>query len=350
MKPIYRISYLIVLVLLSTANAYGQQKDDYTSKIDSLINTNNVRSFSGVVLITKNGKTKYSKVLGYANFDKKTPLKLSSQFEIMSNGKQITAVLLLREVEKGTVDLKAPIKKYLPYLTQAWADTVTVHQLLNHTHGIVDINKPLLFKAGSDFKYSNLGYYLLGKIIENASKKTYSKNANALFKQLKMKNTFCYSKDKIQHLVSGHFNTNDTFEVYDTTQINPYSTPADGIVSTAKDLALWDEHLHKGKILKPATYQLLITYTVMAQHNVFGVDPIGYGYALRISDQTQPKYYGHTGLGDGFASVNIYFPESDVCLIVLENQMNSNFEINYYFETEIRKILMQSNLTNEYKR
>lgn len=347
MKQTYRLTYLIIALLFSGGNVYAQQKDDYSTKIDSLIKNINVRPFNGVILITQNGKTKYSKAYGYANFDKKTPLKSSDQFEIMSNSKQITAVLLLKEVEKGNVDLQSPVKKYLPYLTQAWADTVTVHQLLNHTHGIIDTEKPLLFKAGTDFKYGNLSYALLGKIIEYSSKKSYTENATELFKQLKMNSTFCYSKDKIQKLVSGHYNTNNTFKVLDSIQVNINSIPAAGIVSTAKDLAIWDENLHKGKILKPETYKLMTAYNTLAQHDVFGKDKVGYGYGIRMSDKDTPKYLGHTGLGNGFASVNLYFPESDICVIILENQMNDNLDINYCFEIEIRKILMKSSLTNK---
>jgi CubicO group peptidase (beta-lactamase class C family) len=64
----------------------------------------------------------------------------------MSNSKQITAVLVLQAAEQGKLDLQTPIKKYLPAITQSWADTVTVHNLLNHTHGIVDLEKPVILK------------------------------------------------------------------------------------------------------------------------------------------------------------------------------------------------------------
>jgi D-alanyl-D-alanine carboxypeptidase len=347
MKQLFRLTYIISAILFSSSGLYSQQKDDYSSKIDGLIKDTSVRPFNGIILITQNGKTKYSKVYGYSNFDKKKPLKSGDQFEIMSNSKQITAVLLLREVEKGNVDLQSPIKKYLPYLTRSWADTVTVHQLLNHTHGIIDTGRPLLFKAGTEFKYGNLSYSLLGKIIEYTSKKSFTENAQELFKQLNMNNTFCYSKDKAQKVVSGHLNKDNVFEVLDSSQIDINSMPANGIVSTVEDLAIWNDNLHKGQIISPETYKLMTTYNTLAQHNVFGKDSIGYGFGIRISDHETPKYFGHTGLGDGFASVNLYFPESDVSLIVLENQMNNNFEINYYFETEIRKMLISSSLTNK---
>lgn len=299
---------------------------------------------NGVILITQNGKTKYSKAYGYANFDKKTQLNLESQFEIMSNSKQITAVLILKEVEQGRIDLQMPIKKYLPNLTQTWADTVTVHQLLNHTHGIVAVDKPLLFKAGSDFKYGDLSFNLLGKIVEFSSKKSYSEMTNELFKNLKMKHTFCYSKDKIQKLVSGYINTENSFKIVENTKINSDNLGSDGIITTANDLAIWNNNLHKGKILKPETYKLMTSYSITAQHDVFGKEKVGYGYAIRISDKEPIKYIGHTGLGDGFTSVNLYFPKNDVSLIVLENQMNKSLSLAYSFEIEIKKIIMKSNL------
>ena len=131
MKIIFKIAYKFVFIILFTScNSFGQKNNNYSAKIDSLIKTTNVRQFNGVVLIAENGKIKYSKAYGFKNFDKKTELNIDDQFEIMSNSKQITAVLILKEVEKGKINLQSPIKKYLPKLTQTWADSVTVHQLL----------------------------------------------------------------------------------------------------------------------------------------------------------------------------------------------------------------------------
>ncbi len=343
MKQISRItSILSFLILFTNCNSFGQKTKNYSARIDSLIKTTNIRQFNGVILIAENGKIKYSKAYGFTNFEKKTNLNIDDQFEIMSNSKQITAVLILKEVEKGKIDLQSPIKKYLPKLTQTWADSVTIHQLLNHTHGINELNKPLLFKPGTDFKYGNLSNKLLGKIIEFSSKRTYSEMANELFKKLKMKNTFAYSKEKMQKVVSGHINKENSFKVVNSTQIDEESIPADGIITTAKDLTIWDNNLHKGKILKPETYKLMTTSTVFAQHNVFGKDKVGYGYGIRICENDKTKYIGHTGLGDGFASMNLYFPKNNLSLIVLENQMNENNEISYYFGTEIKKIILKS--------
>ncbi|WP_316633390.1 serine hydrolase domain-containing protein [uncultured Flavobacterium sp.] len=347
MKSIYQISFLLsFFFLLSNYNSFAQKKGNYSAQIDSLIKVVEPK-FNGVILIAQNGKTLYNKAYGFENFETKKPLKLDSQFEIMSNTRQITAVLILKEVEQGRIDLQVPIKKYLPELKQTWADSVTVHQLLNHTHGIIDFEKPLLFKPGTEFKYGSLGYILLGKIIESVSKKSYSEIANTFFKQLKMNHTFCYSPDKIQNLVSGYMNTNNNFTIAKNALITSESVPSGGIVSTAGDLAIWNKNLHKGKLLKPESYQLLFKYNITAQHGFFGKEKGGYGYGFRVIEKDVVKYVGHTGLGDGFTSINCYFPKSDVSLIVLENQMNDNSNLWYASEIKIKNILFKSNLLNQ---
>jgi CubicO group peptidase (beta-lactamase class C family) len=347
MNSIFRISFLFSFVFLfSNCNSFAQKKDDYSAKIDSLLKVADPK-FNGAILISQNGKTLYQKAQGFANFEAKKPLKIDSQFEIMSNSKQIAAVLILLEVEKGKINLNSPIKKYLPELTQSWADSVTVHQLLNHTHGIVDLKKPLVFKPGTDFKYGNISFSLLGKIVEFSTKKSYSEVADALFEKLKMKHTFCYSKEKTQNLASGYINSKGIFELMKTSQITSESLGADGVVSTVSDLAIWNNNLHKGKILKPETYKLMLQYNTLSQHNFFGKEKEGYGYGIRIIEKEAVKYVGHTGLGDGFSSVNLYFPESDVSLIVLENQMNDNSDLFYASEFKIKNILLKSKLLNQ---
>ncbi|MCE3076013.1 serine hydrolase domain-containing protein [Chryseobacterium gwangjuense] len=340
MSQKFKLFSFFFIILFSNFSAQTK----FAQKIDSLITSKVPRTFNGVILITKNGKTQYSKAYGFQNVNTKTPLKLNDQFEIMSNTKQITSVLLLKEVEKGKVNLQSPIKKYLPNLTQTWADSVTVHQLLNHTHGIADLEKPLLFKPGSDFKYGNLSNILLGKIIETVSHEAYSKLANKLFQQLGMKETFCYSKENRRNLVSGHMSKDNTFTAVQESFINDENLPADGVITTAKDLSIWNNQLHKGKILSSKMYQLMTTPSTLSQHDVFSKDKMGYGYNIRIIKDHDIQYFGHTGLGDGFASLNIYVPSSDVSIIVLENQMNENGDLYYYFETEIKKIILNSNL------
>ncbi|OUL62869.1 serine hydrolase [Flavobacterium sp. AJR] len=347
-----KLSFLPIALLIffaSNQSFFAQAKDNYTARIDSLVQTTSVRPFNGNVLISQNGKTKYSKAYGYSDYTKKTPLKLDDHFVILSNSKQITAVLILQEVEKGKIVLNTPIKKYLPNLKQPWTSTVTVENLLNHTSGIVDLEKPTAFAVGTEFKYTDLNYILLGQIIERVTNKTYETVVNELFKVNKMKDSFFPNADNQDEVVNGrqYHKDNTTKEIIGVI-IPKDRVPAAGLVSTVKDLAIWNDLLHNGKLLKEATYARMTTYTITNQHPVFGDKEIGYGYGIRVNDETKIKEFGHTGIvpDQGFTSVNLYYPETKTSIIVLENQTFDNFDISYYFEAEIRKIVLNSGLLN----
>ena len=162
-----------------------------------------------------------------------------------------------------------------------------------------------------------MGYPFLGKIIEATSKKSYSEMAGLLFKKLKMNSTFCYSEGKNKNLVTGYMNDNNNLEKAKNSLITTDSAPSCGIVSTVNDLAIWNINLHKGKILKPETYQLMLKYNITSQHSFFGKEKEGYGYGIRIIEKEPVKYFGHTGLGDGFSAINLYFPERIILLAIL---------------------------------
>lgn len=351
MKRFFKFLPFIFSVLFAGYKLQGQQKENYSAKIDSLIQLTNPRNFNGVVLITQKGKIKYSKAFGYSDIEKKTPLTLKDNFRIQSNTKQITAVLILKEVEKGKIDLEKPIKKYLPDLQQKWADTVTVHQLLNMSSGIVSLEKPLLFKPGTDFYYSNPAYGLLGRLIEKVTAKKYTEVADSLFKDLGMKNTYCYEINKVNpNLINGYWQTKDSIEVVNFKNLNfteeSWSNfiPTGGIISNAIDLNIWDTKLHKGKILQPKSYNAMTNSTVVESDFTFSETKSNYGYGVNINGEKPYKYIGHAGRGIGFVSLKFYLPEKDLDVIILENIYNRDIDSVYYFEKSIRQIIMNSTL------
>ena len=330
-----------------------QSANDFSAKIDSLIQTTSPRTFNGVILITQKGKTQYEKAFGFANIEEKTPISLKDNFRIQSNSKQITAVLTLKELEKGNIDLQTPIRKYLPDFSQSWADTVTVHQLLNMSSGIINTAQPLQFLPGQGYRYSNAAYGLLGEIIESVSGTTYIELANALFEELEMKNSYCYELGKENPGLIDAYRVDGTqfnkvlFDSLGITEAGWKSfIPAGGIISNAYDLNLWDQKLHNGEVLSAESYQLMTSYDNMGQHNAFGSEPVGYGYGLRIDDKSGVKHLGHAGRGIGFASLKFYVPESEVDVIVLENVYNEDTEIVYHFEKAVRQIILESSLIN----
>ena len=135
-----KISILILTAtLLISSQAVGQKKDrnytDLTVTIDSIIENNH---FNGVALLIKDSTVVYSRSIGYSDIVQKTPIVFNDQFVIGSISKQITAVLVLREYEKGTLELNDKINQYLIKIDQPWSEEVTVHQLLTHTHYYIE--------------------------------------------------------------------------------------------------------------------------------------------------------------------------------------------------------------------
>lgn len=337
-----RLIFTLAVSALLSVSVKAQKAAPYSKKIDSIITASTPLTFNGVVLVTQNGKTKYLKANGYKDFGKKVALKTNDQFEIMSNSKQITAVLILQAAEQGKLNLQIPIKKYLPSLTQSWADTVTIHNLLNHTHGIVDLEKPVAFKAGSQFKYGNLSYMLLGEILQNTTGKSFTELANSLFKKLNMEKTFVYNSKNNQALVPGYRSDNNQFEKVENSFLNDDIVSAAGVVSTVEDLSKWDQALFKGKLLSPKFQQLILTPSTSSQHNVFGKENMGFGYNIRFIKEAGLDYYAVTGLGDGFTCLNVYFPSADMSLIILENQMPKNSEYWSFQEAAIKNTVLKS--------
>lgn len=328
-----------------TIASKAQIRRELQLRLDSIISAKSPRPFNGVVLIAEDGKTKYSKAFGYSDFLNHKLLTINDKFVILSNSKQLTAVLVLKEVEKGHIGIQSPIKTYLPNLKESWADSVTVHHLLNHTSGIVSTDKPLAYKPGTKFNYSNFNYVLLGEILEKTSGKKLVDQFESLFKECKMKNTFFPIPENIKTVVkSRQYLANRTVKEVKSLALPSEFVPAGGIISTASDLVKWNKKLHQGKLLERGTYEIMTSYNIKAQHNLFGRDEIGYGYGIRINNTKPIIEYGHTGIipNIGFTSLNLYYPETNTSVIILENQAYDNLDIAYSIEAAIRETIISS--------
>ena len=334
------MKYILLLIFLkSTIVTFGQQ-NIINEQIDSLISTNTTKPFNGVILISQKGKTKYSKTFGYSDIDKKESLKLNDQFVIGSISKQFTAVLVLREFDKGNIDLFVPIRQYLPELTQNWADTVTIHHLLTHLHGITQLDKPTTFKVGTHYSYSQIGYDLLSKIVERTSGKSFAELSKNLFEECGMKNTFHPDIKGYNNLVIG-YTENDNGKIEFETEIFQNYVAAGSFISTAEDLNIWNKYFYSGKLLKRKTMKMVETKQngAVRNHPIFGITE--YGYGITVDTKENILQFGQTGFAPGFISMNFYFPKTKTSVIVLENVAYETDDLKktFYYHTEILKII-----------
>lgn len=292
-----------------------------SSVLDSVIKSDTKEPFNGIVLFVENGATRYATCHGYTKREGKTLLKLNDQFYIGSISKQIAAVVLLREYDKGRMDLNKTVRYYLPELSYTWTDSVTIHQLLTHTHGLEDWDRaaPLKFRPGTQFSYSQYGFGLLAMIAEKVSGRSFAMLSDSLFRLCNMPNSMHSPAGNDSSIVGGYAQGPDgNWTLMKTEEIEPLPVAAGRYVSTANDLLRWNNALHGGKLLKPETYKLMMTQqpSAIRQHHLFGRTKYGYGTTVDSNGIVQ---IGQTGMIKGFNSMYFYYPEQDACLIILSN-------------------------------
>lgn len=329
---------VVIIILFKVTSGISQT---INKRIDSLLDAELTKPFSGVVLIADKKDKIYQRVQGLADQNKAKSIKPNSQFIVGSISKQFTAVMVLREYDLGHLQLTDPVSKYLPEIKQAWADSVNIHHLLTHTHGIAALNEPLMFKPGSQYSYSQLGYELLGRIAEKTSGKSLAKLSEELFKKCKMRNSFHPEIRRYKNIVNG-YSERDGKIVPDSNSFENYPA-AGGFISTAGDLLLWNDCLHGGKLLKPQTYKAMITAqkNAVRNHPLFGNIP--YGYGITVTDQQGLIQLGQTGFAPGFISMNFYFPATQTSLIVLGNIAydTENLKKTFHLHTSILQLFKE---------
>jgi len=126
------------------------------------------------------------RVSGYGFADTKavTLVKPETLFEIGSISKSFAAVALLQMFDEGRVDLHRPVVEYLPWLkVEQRHGALTAHHLLSHTSGLpgvpllpesVAVGLETFFKPGEKFVYSNIGYLILGLLIEALDRRPFA--------------------------------------------------------------------------------------------------------------------------------------------------------------------------------
>lgn len=273
-------------------------------------------------------------VRGYGLLDREAniPVRSDSVFQIASVTKQFTAAAVMRLVEEGTLSVDDRARNFLPELDSRF-DAVTIRHLLNHTSGVRDYEAhlttpyepktqqeivafitsgPLYFQPGTEHRYSNSGYYLLGMIIERASSMTYEQFLReTFFEPLALTGTsYCgtTAPPPDGHLiVSGGAAT----PVRSADMSLLYAAGA--LCSTAVDLLRWNEALVSGVAVSSESYAR------MTSESVRMFPGMRYGFGLIVEDLAGSRRIWHNGGILGFSSHLAWFPDQRLTIAVLVN-------------------------------
>ncbi len=290
------------------------------------------------VILVKDGKTVLRRAYGMADTSKNIDMTPEMALRIGSLTKQFTATAILMLLEEGKLSLDDDITRHLPdYPTRG--KKITIEHLLTHTSGIVSYtskpgygagmaqnltvaqmidsfkNDPLDFEPGSQFRYNNSGYFLLGAIIEKVSGQSYASFLEQrIFKPLGMNDTYYEGVGRSKAPVAaGHTRSAAGFgPAKPLSMTQPYA--AGSLVSTVDDLARWDAAVSSGKLLKPANWQRAFT-----PYRLSDGKPTTYGYGWGISRVQGEAAIGHSGGINGFSTYGLRVPDQKVYVAVLTN-------------------------------
>lgn len=297
-----RLFVALSLVLLPAA-ALAQNSARMTQVVQSFVDA---KTFSGAILVTQGDGSGKEAVLFERPGDRQAVASLTKQF---------TAAAILLLEERGRLRIDDPVKKYVPTAPTAW-DGMTLFHLLTHTAGFAGlqtppaqrgsqitgeataagyiarlVERPLLAPPGETFSYTNIGYFILGHIIEQVSGTTYDRFiADNLLTPLGLKETGPdpeRSKAMAPNAVS----------------VTPNG--AAGFSSTTADLTRWQRALYGGRVISAASLRKMTT-------------PFKSEYGLGIYVRTIDglRIMTHGGGAPAFANLT-WYPERGISVVVL---------------------------------
>jgi CubicO group peptidase (beta-lactamase class C family) len=305
------------------------------SEIDTYLNSLvHIGSFSGSVLIARNGEVLLTKGYGFADREHKISNTPQTKFRLGSITKQFTAMGIIILEAQGKLDVQDAICGYLSECPEAW-ETITIHHLLTHTSGIPNFtsftdyqitmatpsppeetidrfqDEPLDFQPGERWSYSNSGYILLGHIIERVSSQSYEEFLQEnIFTPLQITNTgYDHNQDDLAVGYKSIFSKADFIDMS-----IPYS--AGGLYSTVEDLYKWDQAFYTKQLL-PQDYLDQIFAAHVAIPNSDGM-AYGYGWMVGLEDGRQ--IITHGGGIEGFVTNIARYPQDKTVIIILSNQ------------------------------
>ena len=336
----------LVLGTLSAVGASGPQ-DKTAAAVDEVFADYTKAGSPGcAVAVYRDGRISYTKGYGLANIEEDVPITPQTVFDIGSTSKQFTAASILLLEKQGKLSVNDDVRKYIPELPD-YGQKISVLNLLNHTSGLRDyltlmhlagINtesvatdedalqiitrqKAVNFAPGSDWLYSNTGFFLLSIIVKRVSGKTLLEfAAENIFNPLGMTHT--QYRDDHTALISNRAMAYDPREIKDgyTLDVSYFEQTGDGAVHTSvEDLLKWDENFYSGQV---GGKDFLAEIQEQGKLNSDKV--LDYAKGLFIADYRGLHTVSHGGAWGGYRAELLRFPEQHFSVACLCNRADAN--------------------------
>ncbi|RED22414.1 CubicO group peptidase (beta-lactamase class C family) [Flavobacterium cutihirudinis] len=334
-------SKLILVMLMVFTFGYSQK--ELSSKLEKYMDAQfAINDFSGAVFICKNDSILLKKVYGFADYEWKVENIIDSKFSLASVSKQFTAVAILQLAESKKLSLDDSINKYFADFPNG--EKITIKMLLSHNAGLqMDfdelylsktnlekdsvyhyiIKKPLLFEPGASTAYSNIGYYLLARIIEKVSEQSYAAYLKQnVFDRAKMYNSGVSTNNTIVSKMTKTYYLKDN-----KLEKNPYinwdfNIGHDGVYSTIDDLYLWNKALFDSQIL-------LSEESKKKMFTSYNDQNFGYGVLVNPFYSQNHQLIAHDGGFFGAMTSFNKYTNDNILITVLSNNQSKSYYIAY---------------------
>jgi CubicO group peptidase (beta-lactamase class C family) len=274
-----------------------------------------------LALADRNGLIRSSQY-GFADLKARVRVVPQTLFEIGSISKSFVALAILQLVEEGKLDLDKPVIEYLPWLQiESSFQPFTTHHLLSHTSGLSGM--PLLmrvaatklrvgFEPGTRWVYSNLGYDILGFLLETIDNRPFAESIQTrVLNRLDMKSSAPVITNSIRDRMAigyGPLKPDRPFALKGQMGEAPWvevPEAAGSIASTSGDMSKYLQMLlsrgagAKGRVLSEATFAL---FTRPVMKSAFRGEDASYAYGLWVSNANNHTLLRHTGGMVAFSS------------------------------------------------
>lgn len=327
----YKLLFSALLFLIINTTSHSQVENNV--KLDEFFERLEDKNMAmGNVVISRNGNIIYTNSFGSRSINEQSnqPITLETRHRVGSITKMFTSVMILQLVEEGKIKLTDNLEVYFPEIPNS--DKITIRDVLAHRSGIHDITsnrdlrpertapitKPGMleiitkgdpdFEPGTNFSYSNSGYFILGYLIEKVTGKSYQEALNdRITSKLGLKNTYTGTGeiDNTKNESFSYVRFEDWKKHPETHMSILFGSGA--LISTSMDLTFFMEALFSGKLISQESLIEMIP-----KENPYG---LGMG-SFKFSGKT---FYGHTGGVDNFGSWLAYNPEEKLTIAYTAN-------------------------------
>jgi len=369
------IRVLIVAIVLS-ATAYARNPGDIAPRKDYARVAEALETFiehqmkdkqlpSLSIALVDDQQIVWARGFGYADPDKKIPATAATVYRIGSVSKLFTDIGIMQMVEKGKIDLDAPVSTYIPEFKpdNQFGKPITLRQLMSHRSGllrespvghyfdpteptlkdtVLSMNGlPLVYPPETRVKYSNVGVATVGYVLERMNGERFPAYLKkTVLGPLAMESSAFEPEPKLMQNLAKAYEWSYDGRVWEAPKFQLGTAPAGNMYSTVTDLSLFISALfaqgrgRNGQVIKPESLKEMLTPQFPSAGG-----PRNFGLGFVLNQLDGHRLVGHGGAVYGFATEIQILPDDKIGAVAVTTMDSSNAAVSHITNQALRLML-----------